>query len=177
MLNGLCQVIPRGVMGRRDILMYCRCLQLARWKGGAGCLWWRRVFRRLCTVAHMWAPSFFSSYFFFFWSIDFPPSQWREKLKRIICSNNHFSVTAGKVACQPIFIGLLERQTIVLNWWTLHYLMLGDHGMNFAEYSFHFKLCHKFFNGLWTRPKHQPTRRYKFCSQMQQLITPSSDRN
>ena len=131
-----------------------------------GYLWWRRVFpSTLHSCPHVGAFVFFFI-FLFFWSID-----------RIICSNNHFSVTAGKVAFQPIFIGLLERQTMVLNWWTLHYLMLGDHGMNFAEYSFHFKLCHKFFNGLWTRPKHQPTRRYKFCSQMQQLITPSSDRN
>ena len=177
MLNGLCQVIPRGVMGGCDILMYRRCLQLARWKGGARL----PVVEAGFSVDSAQLPTCGRLRFFlhisFFLEHRFPSFSMEGKIKRIICSNNHFSVTAGKVAFQPIFIGLLERQTMVLNWWTLHYLMLGDHGMNFAEYSFHFKLCHKFFNGLWTRPKHQPTRRYKFCSQMQQLITPSSDRN
>ena len=177
MLNGLCQVIPRGVMGGCDILMYRRCLQLARWKGGARL----PVVEAGFSVDSAQLPTCGRLRFFlhisFFLEHRFPSFSMEGKIKRIICSNNHFSVTAGKVAFQPIFISLPERQTMVLNWWTLHYLMLGDHGMNFAEYSFHFKLCHKFFNGLWTRPKHQPTRRYKFCSQMQQLITPSSDRN
>ena len=45
----------------------------------------------------------------------FPSFSMEGKMKRIICSNNHFSVTAGKVAFQPIFIGLPERQTMVLN--------------------------------------------------------------
>ena len=53
--------------------------------------------------------------FLFFLEHRFPSFSMEGKMKRIICSNNHFSVTAGKVAFQPIFIGLLERQTMVLN--------------------------------------------------------------
>ena len=82
MLNGLCQVIPRGVMGGRYILMYRRCLQLARWKGGAGIPVVEAGFpSTLHSCPHVGTFVFF---FIFFGSIDFPPSQWRENLKRFL---------------------------------------------------------------------------------------------
>ena len=47
----------------------------------------------------------FSSYFFFL-EDRFPFFSMEGKIKRIICSNNHFSVTAGKGAFPPIFVCL-----------------------------------------------------------------------
>ena len=68
--------------------------------------WWRRVFRRLCTVAHMWAPSFLPSYFFSFLEHRLPSLE--GKFKRILCSNNHSSVILNKGAFQPIYPILSE---------------------------------------------------------------------
>ena len=165
MLNGLCQVIPRGVMGGCDILMYRRCLQLARWKDGARLPVVEAGFpSTLHSCPHVGAFVFFFI-FLFFLKHRFPSFSMEGKLKRIICSNNHFSMTAGKGAFKPILIGLSERQIFVPNWWTLRYLMLRDHGIDFAEHIFHFKLCHEFLNCHWTWSKKQLTWKYNFCSQ------------
>ena len=64
---------------------------LARWRVGVESSEVEGRYLPACfSVAHMWAPSFFSSYLFF-WNIDFPPSQWRENMKRNICLHNHIS--------------------------------------------------------------------------------------
>ena len=82
MLNGLCQVIPGGVMGARNILMYTT-LQLAWWKGGVGIPVVEAGFPSTLHFAHMWLPSFFSSYFFFYWEHRFPSFSTEGELKKI----------------------------------------------------------------------------------------------
>ena len=48
----------------------------------------------------------FFLHIFFFLGDRFPFFSMGGKIKRIICSNNHFSVTAGKGAFPPIFVCL-----------------------------------------------------------------------
>ena len=51
-----------------------------------------------CTVAHMWAPSSFSSYFSVFWFMGSPPSQWRKMYKNISVQAITTSQRKGKSA-------------------------------------------------------------------------------
>ena len=72
-------------MGARNILMYRRCLQLARWKGGVGIPVVGAGFpSSLHSCPHVGAFVFVVIFPIFFPCIASPPSQWRENQK-IIC--------------------------------------------------------------------------------------------